>query len=79
MNEQGITVWIDEPIDVLAARLAPEKDHRPLIRNLSDAELTGYLQKKRTERLSFYEQAAHHITTADINDNWFAKLIKQYA
>ena len=29
MNEQGVTVWIDEPIDVLAARLFPEKDHRP--------------------------------------------------
>ena len=45
MNEQGVTVWIDESVDVLAARLAPEKEHRPLIRDLSDTELTGYLQK----------------------------------
>lgn len=79
MNAQGITVWIDEPIEILAERLAPEKDHRPLIRNLSDTELVDYLTNKRAERLSFYEQATHHITATDINDNWFAKLIKQYA
>ncbi len=79
MNQQGITVWIDEPIEVLAQRLTPEKDHRPLIKNLADSELIGYLENKRTERLGFYEQATHHLTAADINDNWFAKLIKQHA
>src|SRR5476651_1142885 len=30
MNEQGITVWIDEPVALLAERLKTEKDHRPL-------------------------------------------------
>src|SRR5471030_3001424 len=31
MNDHGITIWIDEPITVLAERLQSEKDHRPLI------------------------------------------------
>ena len=79
MNEQGITVWIDEPVEVLAERLKPEKEHRPLIRHLSDEALLDYLHEKLAERKHFYEQAAHHIQAADIHDNWFAKLIKQYA
>jgi shikimate kinase len=79
MNKQGITVWIDEPVEILAERLKPEKDHRPLIRHLSDAELVNYLSGKLAERRPFYQQATYHIQTADINDNWFAKLIKQYA
>ena len=28
MNKQGITIWLDEPLPVIAARLAPEKAHR---------------------------------------------------
>jgi len=79
MNQQGITVWIDEPVEILAQRLMPEKDHRPLIKKLSDIELVGYLENKRNERLPYYGQATYHITAADINDNWFAKLIKQNA
>ncbi len=78
MNEQGITVWIDEPVAVLAERLKTEKEHRPLIRNLSDTELAGYLTEKRNERLPFYQQATHHIQTENINDAWFAKLITKH-
>ena len=30
MNANGITIWIDEPLAVIAARLQQEKAHRPL-------------------------------------------------
>lgn len=79
MNSQGITVWIDEPVEVLAERLKPEKAHRPLIRDLSDDALIDYLTAKRIERKPFYGQATYHIQTEDINDKWFAKLIKDHA
>src|SRR6516164_2312332 len=31
MNENGITIWIDEPIKIIAERLQKQKSHRPLI------------------------------------------------
>ena len=79
MNQQGITVWIDEPIDILVARLLPEKNHRPLIRDLSDDELYQFLSTKLAERQPFYQLAAYHLVAGSINDNRFAEIIKLHA
>ena len=79
MNKQGITIWIDEPVDTLAERLLPEKDHRPLIRNLSENELKTFLSGKLAERSSFYQKATYHLQGDAVNDAGFAKIIKQYA
>ncbi len=79
MNEQGITIWIDEPVDVLMARLQPEKEHRPLIKNLSDAELKQFLTDKLVQRYPFYHQATYHVQGDAISDAGFAKILKQHA
>ena len=77
MNKQGITIWIDEPIETLVERLKPEKDHRPLIKDLSDEELGSFLTKKLAERTTFYQQAKYHLQSKDISDAGFAKIIKE--
>jgi len=79
MNKQGITIWIDEPVEVLTERLTPEKSHRPLIRDLSDKELTEFLVNKRKEREAFYALAQHHLTGGSITEANFKKIIQQYA
>lgn len=78
MNKQGITIWIDETIEVLAERLFPEKAHRPLIRDLSDVELKIFLSNKLAERYSFYQKATYHLQGEAICDAGFAKIIKQH-
>ena len=57
MNRSGTTVWINTPMEVLFKRLTGEKDARPLIRNLSDSQLRGYIIKKFADRKIYYEQA----------------------
>jgi shikimate kinase len=79
MNKQGITIWIDEPITVLAERLKLEKEHRPLIKTLSDTELEDFLSRKLDERQSFYSRSNYHLQGSEINDGAFAKIIKQHA
>lgn len=79
MNKQGVTVWIDEPVEVLAERLKAEKEHRPLIRSLSDTELIGFLTNKLEERTSVYATAHHRLSGKDINESSFKKIIEQYA
>ena len=77
MNKHGITIWIDEPIDTLVERLKPEKDHRPLIKDLSDEQLGIFLTNKLTERAAFYRQAKYHLQGDAISDAGFAKIIKE--
>lgn len=77
MNKHGITIWIDESIDTLVERLKPEKEHRPLIRDLSDHELSAFLSGKLAERSSYYQQAKYRLQGNAISDAGFAKIIKE--
>ena len=79
MNKNGITIFIDPPIDELVQRLIPEKSHRPLIQNIPDADLASFLTNKRQERIDFYLQAKVHVTGADLQEKNFLKIIKEYA
>ena len=77
MNKTGITIWIDESIDVLAERLAPEKEHRPLIRNLNNNELKDFLSNKLEERKPFYSQSKIHLQEKDIQLKNILQLVKE--
>ncbi|MEI6948340.1 shikimate kinase [Paraflavisolibacter sp. H34] len=58
MKKSGIPVWINSSIDSLFNRLAKEREHRPLLRDLSDDQLRGYIIKKFADRKIFYQQAS---------------------
>jgi shikimate kinase len=75
MNKQGITIWLDEPLAVIAARLAPEKAHRPLIANLSDSELIAFLENQRASRLPYYSAAQIHLQEDTITADSFKKAL----
>lgn len=57
MNKSGTTVWINTPLDTLFQRLVGEKEKRPLIKQLSDEQLKGFIAKKFSDRKIYYEQA----------------------
>ena len=76
MNEQGITIWIDEPVELLAARLMSEKNHRPIIKNIGDDNLVNFLQQKRQERFAFYSKAQFHLHQSDITEQHFLEIIE---
>jgi len=79
MNKHGLTIWIDEPVEVLAERLIPEKAKRPLIANFSDEQLKGFLENKLAERKKDYEQAMIKISGAEIDETKLSKRIKELA
>jgi len=78
MNKHGITIWIDETVEVLAERLKKEKDHRPLIKSLSDDELHNFLTKKLAERTPYYSQATHRLQLNKIALSSFAEILQQH-
>ena len=57
MKQQGQVVWLNTAIDILVERLLKQKHSRPLIKNISDAELKSFIVKKLQDRKMYYEQA----------------------
>lgn len=57
MNNNGITVWLNTKLDVVYERLLKEKENRPLLKDLQDAQIKQFVVKKFSERRIYYEQA----------------------
>jgi shikimate kinase len=57
MNNAGTTVWLNSSPEELYRRLLKEKEKRPLINELTDEQLQGFILKKYADRRIYYEQA----------------------
>jgi shikimate kinase len=60
MKQAGTVVWINLSPDQLFERLRKEKEHRPLIRDLSDEQLRSFILRKFADRKMYYDQADVH-------------------
>lgn len=79
MNQQGITIWLDEPISVLTERLKNETTNRPLLKGMNQNELQQYLEKQLEERTPFYCQAKIRVKGSQMNLKTLLSKIKEYA
>lgn len=76
MKRKGCVVWLNTHIDVLLQRLIREKEKRPLLKDIPDAELRTYIIKKINERRLYYEQAQVRIDNeSDITPSNFIQSI----
>ncbi len=75
MNDNGITIWIDEPIEIIEKRLLKEKSHRPLIANVGEKDLYSFLSNMHERRSLFYAKAQHHLKQNEISKEEFLKII----
>jgi shikimate kinase len=75
MNENGITIWIDEPIEIIKKRLLKEKSHRPLIANVADEDLYSFLSDMHEKRSVYYAKAKHNLKQDEISEQGFLKII----
>lgn len=75
MNQSGTTVWLNTPVPVLFNRLLKEKEHRPLLRNLTDEQLKSFISKKFADRRIYYEQATIFIEEDNITIDHFIENI----
>ena len=78
MKKEGVVIWLDESVEVLAKRLNEEKAHRPLIANLEKEALVKFLQDKLVERHSFYSQANYRLSSEQITDAKLKQIIQQH-
>jgi shikimate kinase len=78
MKKEGVVIWLDESIEVLAQRLLAEKAQRPLIANIEDARLAEFLQNKMLERTPFYQQAHYQLSSDQITEAGLKKIIQKH-
>ena len=68
MNKQGLTIWIKDEQPTLVHRLISEKEHRPMISKLSNAELEDFIYSKSVEREPYYHQAKVVLSGNEISE-----------
>jgi shikimate kinase len=78
MKKEGIVIWLDESVEVLAERLENEKEHRPLIAHLDKTQLVQFLQDKLVERHAFYQQADYRLGSDKISDSALKNIIQKH-
>ena len=57
MNEAGLTVWLNTPIERLYERLQRNRSKRPILANKSDSELLDFIASALKERTPYYSRA----------------------
>lgn len=66
MNRHGITIFLDAPPELLARRLAPESEHRPLLAGRTDP--AAFIRQKLAERTPVYARATHRLPVLPVRD-----------
>lgn len=67
LEQADAVIYLKVSIPGLVKRLLPEKEHRPLIKNIANEDLPEFIGKHLFERNTYYLQA-HHIVDADRKD-----------
>lgn len=75
MKANGKCVYIECTAQEILERVSSEKDKRPLLKELSHAELLLFIEKKLTERAHFYQQANITIQSASLNKNALPEIL----
>jgi Shikimate kinase len=57
MKKYGTVVWLNTHVEVLMQRLMKEREQRPLLKDISDADLKHYIIRKLNDRRMYYELA----------------------
>ncbi|MFY0254240.1 shikimate kinase [Chitinophaga sp. 30R24] len=73
MNQHGTTIWLNPSLETMVERLQRKKNKRPLIADLEDKDLMGFVEKKLAERLPFYQQSRHIISSDNISLDTFTE------
>jgi shikimate kinase len=79
MNSMGITVWMNTPKQVMAARLLEEAEHRPLVKGMSPGNLQEFIDDKLEERLQCYSQAQLVIDPTAITPSDLINQLREHA
>ena len=74
MNEHGITIYVAATAEQILRRVLAEQEKRPLLKKLSETELTSFIEGKLKEREPVYAQAQFTVQSSQLTEGSFAAL-----
>jgi shikimate kinase len=77
INKNGISIYLKMTPEDLLKRLKGSKYERPLIRDLSTAELADYITEKLREREPYYLKSKHVVDGTELNIPGIIDLVAQ--
>jgi len=75
MNENGITVYLSATPQYILKNVLDEKEKRPLIKKVNEAELLFFVEQKLKERAPFYSQATLTLDAETLDVNSLSQII----
>lgn len=78
MNENGFTVYLSATAPYILKNVMDEKEKRPLIKNVNEAELLFFVEQKLKERVSFYNQAKLTLEAETLNEKSLDQIISSF-
>lgn len=78
MNNNGTTIYLSALPQYIFNSVAAEKDKRPLIKKINEAELLFFIEQKLKEREPFYKQAKFILPVDELDENSLSTLNPQH-
>ena len=69
MNSAGVTVFLSSTPALLYENIMKDSAKRPLVKDVNDAEILYFVEKKLKERVPFYEKAQITLSVLELNDH----------
>lgn len=76
MNQTGRSIYLNTPVQVLAARLRSEKSLRPLLKNIAERDMEAHIAQLLLHREQYYRQAHSILDQSGDNDMFWNELLK---
>jgi shikimate kinase len=78
MNDNGISIWLNDSVENIVERIIPTKHLRPLLNNISNQDLHSYFATQLQERKLFYNQSKYCLNVGEITTTNLQKIMNQY-
>ena len=69
MNANGITIYLSASPTYILENVLEEKEKRPIIKNINEAELLFFIEQKLKERTAFYNEAKMTLDAETLEPN----------
>ena len=76
MNDRGLTVWLNPPVEQLVERLITETANRPLLAGKTGADLVELIEHLMEERGPYYEKARIQLKNTHLATDEFVNLLQ---
>jgi len=76
MNRFGRTIYLQVPVEILAARLSKEMHRRPLLAGLNSEDLPDFIKNLLEKRAPFYELAQQKPEWSGVEAVYFKRILE---